>query len=243
MKIKMLEFPRPEELSPLISLARLCREYDESFLSFPEEPELCWVLTDENGHPVSCTALCQTGEETFECWAFTHPEHRRKGYFSMLLEEMCREGGALEEAELCLLADARVESARKAAEGIRAEPAGSEHLMEAALKPEKETEAQTGAWIPLTFLPEAQGFTVRAAAGSCRLSIQGTSACLYELEILKELRGKGHGTAFIRSLKQELYRLGIRLLRLQVSGDNLPALSLYEKTGFRITETLLYYLY
>mgnify|MGYP005804173691 FL=1 len=30
---------------------------------------------------------------------------------------------------------------------------------------------------------------------------------------------------------------------LQVSGDNAVALRLYEKTGFRITETLSYYLY
>lgn len=237
MNIKMLENPRPEELSPLVSLAHLCREYDGSFLSFPEEPELCWALTDEKERPVSCTALCRAGEAAFECWAFTHPEHRRKGYFSMVLEEMCREGGPLEEADLYLAADARVEAARKTAEGIGAEPAGAEHLMEAAL--EKEDEAD----LPLIFLPEAQGFTVKAAQGSCRLGIQDTSACLYEFEILKELRGKGHGTAFIRSLKQELYRRGIRLLRLQVSGDNLPALSLYKKTGFRITETLLYYLY
>ena len=32
-------------------------------------------------------------------------------------------------------------------------------------------------------------------------------------------------------------------MTLQVSSQNVPALELYKKTGFRITETLSYYLY
>jgi ribosomal protein S18 acetylase RimI-like enzyme len=36
---------------------------------------------------------------------------------------------------------------------------------------------------------------------------------------------------------------GIKKVILQVSGDNAAALALYKKTGFRITETLSYYLY
>jgi len=38
-------------------------------------------------------------------------------------------------------------------------------------------------------------------------------------------------------------REGIRRICLQVSGANEPALHLYRKTGFRITEALSYYLY
>ena len=37
--------------------------------------------------------------------------------------------------------------------------------------------------------------------------------------------------------------MGIRTLTLQVSGQNLGALALYKKTGFRIRDTLSYYLY
>jgi ribosomal protein S18 acetylase RimI-like enzyme len=36
---------------------------------------------------------------------------------------------------------------------------------------------------------------------------------------------------------------GIKKVILQVSGGNDSALALYKKAGFRITETLLYYLY
>ena len=44
-------------------------------------------------------------------------------------------------------------------------------------------------------------------------------------------------------LVSSLEREGIRRICLQVSGSNEPALHLYRKTGFRITETLSYYLY
>ncbi|WP_243134402.1 GNAT family N-acetyltransferase [Enterocloster asparagiformis] len=47
----------------------------------------------------------------------------------------------------------------------------------------------------------------------------------------------------IRQLQDLTPAIGISTLTLQVSGDNLPALRLYKKTGFHITETLSYYLY
>ena len=36
---------------------------------------------------------------------------------------------------------------------------------------------------------------------------------------------------------------GFQTALLQVAGDNMPAIALYKKTGFRITETLCCYLY
>ena len=47
----------------------------------------------------------------------------------------------------------------------------------------------------------------------------------------------------LRKLQSLTPDLGLNSLTLQVSGKNLPALGLYEKTGFRIAETLSYYLY
>ena len=38
-------------------------------------------------------------------------------------------------------------------------------------------------------------------------------------------------------------RTRLTAVSLQVSGENEPALALYKKTGFRITETLSFYLY
>ena len=69
------------------------------------------------------------------------------------------------------------------------------------------------------------------------------SACLFEVEIAEPFRGHGLGQAMIRQLQDLTPAIGISTLTLQVSGDNLPALRLYKKTGFHITETLSYYLY
>ena len=81
------------------------------------------------------------------------------------------------------------------------------------------------------------------AVGSFSLYLQPPAACLFEVEIAEPLRGRGLGEAMIRKLQALVPALGISTITLQVSGDNLPALGLYKKTGFRIAETLSYYLY
>ena len=51
------------------------------------------------------------------------------------------------------------------------------------------------------------------------------------------------GTAFLGLLLPALAEEGFSRIILQVSGSNAPALALYKKIGFRVMETLLYYLY
>ena len=80
-------------------------------------------------------------------------------------------------------------------------------------------------------------------AGACRIAVHGTGAYLYGLELLPQHRQKGLGTWFLYHIMSMLAGQGCQCLRLQVSGTNAPALGLYRKTGFRITETLSYFLY
>lgn len=80
--------------------------------------------------------------------------------------------------------------------------------------------------------------------GSCLTTrISDTCVCLHHVEIRKSLRKRGLGTALICGLLAQLPAFGITRIILQVSGDNAPALSLYKKTGFAITQSLSYYLY
>ena len=81
------------------------------------------------------------------------------------------------------------------------------------------------------------------ACVTCRLSLNSTAAYLYSLETAPALRRRGLASCFLMQLIRYLEREGIRRICLQVSGSNEPALHLYRKTGFRITETLSYYLY
>ncbi len=78
--------------------------------------------------------------------------------------------------------------------------------------------------------------------GTCRLIFYGPSCFyLYHVQIRSDLRGRGWGRALLDALFQQL-PAGSRLT-LQVSSLNEPALALYKKTGFRITETLSYYIF
>ena len=78
---------------------------------------------------------------------------------------------------------------------------------------------------------------------TCFLAPQGNSVYLYSLEVLPELRNKHLGTAFLSVLLPQLAKKGFKTIKLQVSSENLPAMALYKKTGFCITQTLSFYEY
>ena len=79
--------------------------------------------------------------------------------------------------------------------------------------------------------------------GSVNISVFSSYYYLYGLEIHQEDRGQGHGYHLLLQVIQDLAALNPLPLQLQVSGENAPAISLYKKTGFQITETLFGYLY
>lgn len=84
--------------------------------------------------------------------------------------------------------------------------------------------------------------TDNEAAGALQTTpISECGVCLHHVEIDSRFRGRGLGSRMIRRLLEVLAGSGVKTVVLQVSADNIPALRLYEKTGFRITETLSYY--
>ena len=78
---------------------------------------------------------------------------------------------------------------------------------------------------------------------TCFLAPQGESVYLYSLQVLPELRNRHLGTAFLSALLPRLAKKGFKSIKLQVSSENLPAMALYKKTGFYITQTLSFYEY
>lgn len=65
------------------------------------------------------------------------------------------------------------------------------------------------------------------------------TAFLYDIELLKEYRGKGFGKAAMQLLESEALRLGFSNMRLHVFGYNKTAMELYEKCGYRITNAYM----
>ena len=56
---------------------------------------------------------------------------------------------------------------------------------------------------------------------------------LHWLEIFEDFRGRGLGKELLKLLLEELKRMGVKKLLLEVSDKNLPALGLYRSFGFR----------
>ena len=310
-----------KEQEDIRRISALCRLTDGLSLSCPEDGDEYWLL-EEDATAAAFLAVYKTEETMWECYAFTHPDFRRKGYFSALLEQVCQYSEALGEPELCLVTDNNSPAATAALRELGAELWNEEYMMEYntaadssedgksashASLPNREPDGADGRKqdmeLDLDIRPIPEGLlicarrpgdhpspdkdgrtsqdrddmtarnkahsTARSKAHStarskvhstvqdntsgtdstpdacvtCRLSLNSTAAYLYSLETAPALRRRGLASCFLMQLIRYLEREGIRRICLQVSGSNEPALHLYRKTGFRITETLSYYLY
>lgn len=259
----------------LKELACSCIAYEGLSLSCPLDGDRFYLLQDERGGLLSAIAVYRE-EDFWECYAFTRPGQRRKGYFTRLLRlaqaDSRRFPGC---GGLLFLSDHKSSDAERALTALGARLFRREHAMamgdEAmevkALEVQSpsrgrgaESLSEKGGCLPfrdndpslslsvsvLDEGPDCVQFKVSAwlgqePAGSCSLCRMGDTACLYCFEILPPLRGQGLGSLFLRALLSKAPDLGIASLILQVSADNTPAMSLYKKTGFRVTETLSYW--
>lgn len=222
-------------------------------LSAPLEDGLSYFLGYDDKELVSMVFLFFPEEILCECGAFTLPAKRRKGYFSALLEKALTEVEAYEkerglDVDFCFLSDGNSPSADAALQALEAEYWYSEYSMSLCLFPDPTSDPDETASAPSPLLiSEAEEHLYTASLdntpiGVCMVIPNGTSVYFYGFEIKESFRGRGYGhqflTAMIRHLSNQYSEI-----TLQVSSQNIPALSLYKKTGFRITETLSYYLY
>ena len=78
-----------KQLQEIADLTTFCHRHDGIELSYPVEEEhhthFLGYLAD--GRLAACLTLISYEEPLAECCAFTHPEFRRQGFFSRLLDE------------------------------------------------------------------------------------------------------------------------------------------------------------
>lgn len=230
----------------LVQLVTLCQKEETLSLSAPQEDGLEYFLLYEDETLVSMVFLFFPEESICECGAFTLPSRRKEGFFSQLLEEALDFLEALEavngyQVDFCLIADAHTPSASAVLKTMGAEFWYSEYKLERSLTSDDQN------YTAALSIRETEEHIYTASLndkviGTCITLPSETTVYVYGFEILEALRGQGYGNDFLLGMISILASDYLKIT-LQVSGRNAPALSLYKKTGFRICETLSYYLY
>lgn len=257
IKTDRLTVQQEKEIGHLIDE---CRALHPLRISFPfEDGSLFFLAYEECGAsiPVLVCALAlimpetDDSDETAECLAFTHPSFRKRGYFSAVFDEA---GTEFEEISLLIPVDGQDPAVVPVLEALGAEYDSCEYRMELSLTrpcpngaPGASKRQLVCRSINATDSSVVYSFSLAAEASRpiavCRTASFGSNVCLYSFLVEEGYRGRGLGEEALLSVIEILRSRGDAVLFLHVSGDNDAAVSLYKKTGFRITETLSYYLY
>lgn len=247
-----------EQKTEILALMKKLKNAQGLTLSFPFEDASSFYLlyqsTQLSKELVSVLSLVlpEESDSDFpaECAAFTAPDHQKRRYFSTLFQAAEEE---FDDYDLLFYIDNTNEGALKALESIEAEWDFNECRMDYSLSStpipklskvptlvfKAETSAETGDLLMTVF----DGTGQETKIGTAHASLSGHHACLYSFEILEEYRHLGYGSEAMLLFLDFLQNTGAETVFLHVSGENEVALHLYEKTGFRITETLSCYLY
>ncbi|MEG0813635.1 MAG: GNAT family N-acetyltransferase [Clostridium sp.] len=239
-----------EEIDILI---QACKKEYPLTLSFPiEDGTSFYLLYDPE---LVCALSLISSESPIECVAFTLPSRQNSGYFSILFDKV---GEEIQEAELVFPIDGSNTGALMTLESLGAEPYYDECRMDLNLTAAgsvPQTYASNNREVSrlrfdYTVSEDQTVFTFflksdsnRVSIGICHMMSYGESACLYNFEISDQFRGLGLGTEAWFHIINYLNTQQLHSVFLQVSGNNAAAIRIYEKAGFRISETLSYYLY
>ena len=215
--------------------------------AFPVDDADYYAVYDEDGSILSAIALIEEDSCTYECYGYTKPSHRGQGLFSELLDIAIDE--LPEDVQFLFYTNGKEPDTMAAIRAFEAELILEEHMMELPLEPyltndiNEENNESAPVSVNEADMDGTRTLDYENEYGIVHISVFSSYYYLYGFEIREELRGQGYGKQFLNHVLYDLAKRAPLPLRLQVSGDNLPALSLYKKTGFQITETLSGYLY
>ncbi|MDO4294860.1 MAG: GNAT family N-acetyltransferase [bacterium] len=259
MKILSQTTPFPHQLAQADALCRLCCQTDHSQLDFPHDGDF-YVFAFENNRLLAALCLFAEDDTLFDLYAFTHPASRRQGLFTALRSEA--EAWILEtapDAQIDFIVDTACEASRHTLLTLEAEPLYEDILMEL-------TRTDSSPLLPSlpNALPDGYRFLrlrdeedkdslsyglqeSKSGTFVCSLSLfpQGNGCLwLHHVQTAKTFRRRGFAFLLLSLLLFELSQNPKwTSLRLHVTSDNVAALSLYKKAGFRPIQTLSHYAY
>lgn len=246
MKLIKTNDPDRWQTNDLNILQEACNNTDHISFTFPLEEDCICCLLYENDRLLSALIAFFTDPDTMECYGLTLPGERQKGYFTMLLDELTND---YPDSDLIFPVYENWQDGIKTLQTMEASFCYREYFMECFV-PRPDKSVLAGLTISYQTCKNQINFEFckdQKAVGKCYLHIQGKKAYFYGFEISEPLRGQGLGTACMQLFFKTYCSLPADLRKdtiyLQVSGDNLPAVALYKKAGFQITDSLSYYLY
>lgn len=95
---------------------------------------------------------------------------------------------------------------------------------------------QSAELYPGTFLVADNNETIIGYTIGAQVQGDAATAWVLRLGVARQYRNRGIGTALLSQVIQLLARLGVRQIFLSVSPENKPALLIYSKLGFNLTQ-------
>ncbi len=229
------------------ALVLKCKEAEPLALSAPVEDGLDYfLLYNEESLLLGFGFLFFPQEASCECGVFIHPDHRKKGLCSSILNQALEYVEQYEkkrncQTDFCFLTDPATPSATAVMEALEAEYWYSEYKMVRKLN------KKDSLYTPSLCIRETEDGIYTASLdgriiGSCAVLPSGQELYLYAFQIEETFQGQGYGKDFLLGMLALLSSKGGQV-SIQVSGQNYIARSLYKKTGFQTSESLSYYLY
>lgn len=261
----------PQELTDIEQLAALCNEHDgielklnyDTLRKRPADSTNDFLYY-EKGQLVGFFPLFVFNSREAEVSGMVHPEYRRKGIFSLLLEAGLAELKKRNIPNTIFIVHTNSTSGKSFAESQGASYSFSEYKMylaEANLQPKKHanlhleraTEAyseflahctaiafnmpkQDVNW--MKFTDEGRRYYVikldEEPVGTIATRVEPDESFIYGFAMMPEHQGKGYGRQILSEIVQGLVAEGQTKIELEVAANNPSALGLYQSCGFKV---------
>lgn len=244
-----------KQKNDLLFLQETCRNHDHISLTFPTEEDCHYYLLYNRGDLLSALCTFFNDHEAYQCYAYTLHSKRQGGLFTLLLKELLKDTG---DYDLLFPIEESCKDTVCTLNALNASFWYREYIMELTysdfLKKQPLTKSRLEQSITVSAADSSQKGSAQymftkdgIRIGSCFLDSREYCAYVYGFEIKEELRNQGLGSTclflFLKLFFTEPNTDNLPKLLLQVSGQNQPAMTIYKKAGFRITESLSYYIY